>query len=77
MVMGRVSMDGSRVVAAMAVEMAVEARKGRRWRQWAAAVARAAVARVVGKASPMRPLSASNLGMAATEAGSLPKSSQS
>ena len=84
MVTGRVSMDGSRVVAAMAVEMAVEARKGRRWRQWAAAVARAAVARaavavarVVGKASPMRPLSASNLGMAATEAGSLPKSSQS
>ena len=87
MVTGRVSMDGSRVVAAMAVKMAVEARKGRRWRQWAAAVARAAVARaavaraamarVVGKASPMRPLSASNLGMAATEAGPLPKSSQS
>ena len=82
MVTGRVSMDGSRVVAAMAVEMAVEARKRRRWRQWAAAVARAAVARaavarVVGKASPMRPLSASNLGMAATEAGSSPKSSQS
>ena len=45
MVTGRVSMDGSRVVAAMAVEMAVEARKRRRWRQWAAAVARAAVAR--------------------------------
>ena len=72
MVTGRVSMDGSRVMAAMAVEMAVEARKRRRWWQWAAAVAR-----VVGKASPMRPLSASNLGMAATEAGSSPKSSQS
>ena len=45
MVTGRVSMDGARVMAAMAVEMVVEARKGRRWRQWAAAVARAAVAR--------------------------------
>ena len=45
MMTGRVSMDGARVVAAMAVETVVEARKGRRWRQWAAVVARAAVAR--------------------------------
>ena len=45
MMTGRVSMDGARVVAAMAVETVVEARKGGRWRQWAAVVARAAVAR--------------------------------
>ena len=33
MVTRLVSMDGARVVAAMAVEMAVKARKGRRWRR--------------------------------------------